>query len=252
MKAKHRPHDKTTPAGHESGGAVKTREFNDQPVAVVLLSGGVDSTTLLYDTIVNGYQVVALSFEYGQKHSREISAAIRTCYRLKIPHRIIPFPLLGELAPSAITKKSIPIPVPEGGITEGVIQQTTVPHRYLVMVSVATAYAAGIEADAVFIPAHISKTVTTPENKEQFIDSLREAVKLSCWDPIMLYAPYIGWDKGDIVTRGGEIGVDFGLTWSCIVGGPEPCGVCAACIERAAAFEKAGITDPLAPVNGSA
>ena len=211
------------------------------PKVVVIVSGGMDSTTLLYDVLDEGYDVYALSFNYGQKHWKELTMASDTCQELRIPHKIIDLSCLNELAPSALTRKDID--VPEGQYDDDNMKQTVVPNRNMVMLSLAVSYAIGIGATRVYYGAHAGDHTIYPDCRGEFITALNKAVKLCDWHEVELIAPYIDMDKGDIAIRGKELGVDYTKTWSCYKGGEKPCGKCGSCTERKEAMEKAGIKD---------
>ena len=212
--------------------------------AVVVLSGGMDSTTLLYDIIADGYETVAISFDYGQKHKKELVGAAETCKKLGINHKIIPLAVLNEIAPSALTRDDID--VPEGHYADENMKATVVPNRNMVLLSLATSYAISVEATHLFYGAHSGDHDIYPDCRFEFIEAMREAIKLCDWNKVELLAPYWDMDKGDIAIRGKELNVDYSLTWTCYKGEEKACGKCGACTERLEAFKKAEITDPVA------
>ena len=211
--------------------------------AVVILSGGMDSTTLLYDAISQGYEVKALSFNYNQKHKRELFMAEKTCKELDIPHKIMDLSILNELAPSSLTRTDWE--VPEGHYSDENMKETVVPNRNMVTLSLATAYAIGIEADKLFYGAHSGDHDIYPDCRAEFVEQLAKTIQLCDWNPVTLEAPYLEIDKGDIVIKGTQLGVDYSLTWTCYKGREYSCGKCGSCTERLEAFDKAGIDDPL-------
>jgi 7-cyano-7-deazaguanine synthase len=210
--------------------------------AVVILSGGVDSTTLLYDVIEQGYDVSAITFDYGQRHRKEIICATRTCKNRGIPHKVFQIPDFRELAYSSLTTD---LPVPEGEYTEHNMRTTVVHNRNMILLSLAAAYALNIGATHLFYGAHSGDHTIYPDCRPEFVESLKQAFLLCDWEPLHLHAPYLNWTKGDIVTRGKALGVDYSLTWSCYKGQRKPCGRCGTCLERLTAFEQAGVIDPL-------
>jgi 7-cyano-7-deazaguanine synthase len=210
---------------------------------VVILSGGMDSTTLLYDVIHQGYDVHVLSFNYGQKHKIELEKAAATCTKLNLPHKIVDLKILGEIAPSALTRSDWK--VPEGHYAAENMKQTVVPNRNMVMLSLATAYAIGVGAEKLFYGAHSGDHAIYPDCRKEFIDAMKEAILLCDWTKISLEAPYWNIDKGDIAIKGKELKVDYLLTHSCYNGKEKACGKCGACQERLEAFKKAGIPDPI-------
>jgi len=211
--------------------------------AVVILSGGMDSTTLLYDVVNQGYEVHALSFDYGQKHRKELEMAQRTTEKLGIKHKIIDLCALNEVAPSALTRDDWD--VPEGYYNDENMKQTVVPNRNMVMLSLATAYAIGIRADKLFYGAHAGDHTIYPDCRKEFVEAMKKAIGLADWHKVELEAPYLDMDKGDIAIRGKELGVDYSLTWTCYKGQEKACGKCGSCRERLEAFEKAGMKDPI-------
>ncbi|MDI6720142.1 MAG: 7-cyano-7-deazaguanine synthase QueC [Methanomicrobiales archaeon] len=211
--------------------------------AVAIVSGGLDSTTLLYDLVRRGYEVHAVTFDYGQKHRREIACAERTCRRLHVPHRVLDLPLLNELAPSALTRAERA--VPSGHYAEDVMRQTVVPNRNMVFLSLAGAYAIGIGARRLFYGAHAGDHPIYPDCRPVFVTAMQTAFHLADWSDLILEAPYLYLTKGDIVRIGLELGVDYADTWTCYRGEELACGRCGACVERLEAFRDAGARDPL-------
>ena len=211
--------------------------------AVVIVSGGLDSTTLLYDVIRQGYETHAITFDYGQKHRREIECAERTCRRLNVPHRVLNLALLNELAPSALTREEWE--VPSGHYAEEVMKQTVVPNRNMVFLSLAGAYAIGIGARHLFYGAHAGDHPIYPDCRPVFVNAMQTVLHLADWNDIILEAPYLYLTKGDIVRIGLALGVDYADTWTCYRGEEIACGTCGSCIERKEAFREAGARDPL-------
>ena len=211
--------------------------------AVLILSGGMDSTTLLYDLLSQGYEVHAVTFDYRQKHNNEIACAKKTCRKLQVPHKIIDICVLNELAPSCLTREGWE--VPEGNYAEESMKQTVVPNRNMVFLSLAASYAIGIGASHLFYAAHAGDHAIYPDCRPVFASAMTTAFHLCDWNDLVLEVPYQHWSKGDIVKRGIALGVDYGLTWTCYKGGKRSCGKCGSCDERLAAFSEAGATDPL-------
>jgi len=213
--------------------------------AVIILSGGMDSTTLLYDIISQGYAVHALSVNYNQKHSKELEFAAKTCQKLKVPHKIIDLSVLGKelLCNNALTSEKINIP--HGNYNEENMKLTVVPNRNMILLSLAVGYAITLGANRVFYGAHAGDHPIYPDCRKEFVEAMQEAVNLADWKPIKLEAPYLKLNKGDIAMKGKELGVDYSLTWSCYEGGAMACGKCGACRERIEAFKTAKMADPL-------
>ena len=211
--------------------------------AVVVLSGGMDSTTLLYDVKNQGYETYAISFNYGQKHKKELIGAKQTCINLEISHKIVSLDVLNQLAPSALTRNDID--VPEGHYAEESMKATVVPNRNMVLLSLATSYAISVGAKKLFYGAHAGDHDIYPDCRKEFIDSMKQSIDLCDWSKVELEAPYWNIDKGDIAIKGKELNVDYSLTWTCYKGKEKACGKCGACVERLEAFEKADVDDPV-------
>ena len=208
---------------------------------VVILSGGMDSTTLLYDVVKQGYETYAVSFDYNQKHKRELEGAKATCDKLGLEHKVLDLGVLNHVAPSALTRDDWDIP--EGHYADENMKQTVVPNRNMVMLSLATAYAIGKDANTLFYGAHAGDHDIYPDCRKEFVNSLKNTIKLADWNEVELKAPYLDIDKGDIAIKGKELGVDYSLTWTCYKGKKDACGKCGSCVERLEAFDKAGIKD---------
>ena len=211
--------------------------------AALIFSGGMDSTTLLYDMIHEGYEVSALTFDYCQRHKKEIRCAEKTCAKLHIPHKLVGVPVLNDLAPSSLTRASWD--VPEGNYAEETMKQTVVPNRNMVFLSLAASYAIGTGAPHLFYAAHAGDHAIYPDCRPAFVSAMATALHLCDWNDLVLHAPYLWMSKGDIVKKGLELGVDYADTWSCYKGEELSCGKCGACTERLEAFEQAGAADPL-------
>ncbi|MBI4708105.1 MAG: 7-cyano-7-deazaguanine synthase QueC [Candidatus Omnitrophica bacterium] len=213
--------------------------------AVIILSGGMDSTTLLYDILNQGYEVYALSINYNQRHSKELEFARKTCKKLNIPHKIIDLIQAGKelLYRSALTSEDTQ--VPEGNYKEENMKLTVVPNRNMIFLSLAVGYAISLRAKKVFYGAHAGDHAVYPDCRKEFVEAMKRAISLADWEPVELEAPYLDLDKGDIVKKGAQLGVDYSLTWTCYKGQDKACGKCGACNERLEAFKKAGIPDPI-------
>mgnify|MGYP006268604451 CR=1 FL=1 len=144
--------------------------------ALLILSGGVDSTTLLYDLTNQKYEVEAVTFDYGQKHRKEIDCARKTCKKLKVPHKILDLSILNEIAPSSITRKSIE--VPEGHYTEESMKSTVVPNRNMIFLSLAAAYAIGKNIPHLFYAAHSGDHAIYPDCRPVFVNAMEKALHL--------------------------------------------------------------------------
>lgn len=210
---------------------------------ILILSGGLDSTTMLYHLIEQGNEVQAISFNYGQRHKVELEKAAATCSKLKIPHKIIDISFIKELVSnSALTSD---MEVPEGHYADENMKNTVVPNRNMIMASIAIGYAVNLGYDAVALGVHSGDHAIYPDCRPEFIEKLNEVAKIANYTPVEILAPFLTMDKGDIATLGKSLGVDFSLTHTCYKGQETPCGVCGACVERQEAFEKAESVDPL-------
>lgn len=211
--------------------------------AVLILSGGLDSTTLLYDLQDQNYEVHAITFDYNQKHSNEIACAKKICKKLKVPHKIVDLSILNDLAPSCLTRDQWD--VPEGNYAEDSMKQTVVPNRNMVFLSLAASYAIGIGANHLFYAAHSGDHTIYLDCRPAFVSAMGTAFHLCDWNDVVLQVPYLYWSKGDIVKRGLSLNVDYSMTWTCYKGGKISCGKCGSCDERLAAFKEAGAADPI-------
>jgi 7-cyano-7-deazaguanine synthase len=212
---------------------------------VLILSGGLDSTTLMYD-LVKKYgrdNVYALSFDYGQKHRKELLCARNSCKLLGVNHKIVGLGVLNQLAPSALTREDWK--VPEGHYEAENMKQTVVPNRNMVLLSLATSYAIGLGADKLYYGAHAGDHHIYADCRKEFVDKMKEAIKICDFKKVELVAPYWNIDKGDIVIKGLKLGVRYEYTWTCYAGKKKACGKCGACCERLEAFKKAKKEDPI-------
>lgn len=210
--------------------------------AVIILSGGIDSTTLLYE-IMDKYEIFALSFDYGQKHIRELAMAKATCKKLNINHKVVEFDILNELAPSALTRKDWKIP--EGHFKDENMKQTVIPNRNMVLLSLATSYAISVSAIKLFYGAHMGDHDIYPDCRKEFIDAMKHVIKICDWGVVELEAPYWNMDKIDIVNKGKKLNVDYSLTYTCYKGNEISCGKCGSCVERMEAFKKNKLEDSI-------
>jgi 7-cyano-7-deazaguanine synthase len=215
--------------------------------AVVLLSGGLDSATVLAHAARAGYECCTISFDYGQRHRAELAAASRISAALGAAlHREFPIPI-GSFGGSALTDAGIDVP-DEGG--DG-IPVTYVPARNTVFLSLALAWAEVLDADAVFIGVNAVDYSGYPDCRPAFIEAFNALSRVATKQgvegrPIRIEAPLISMSKAEIVRRGTELGVDYSLTVSCYRADEEgrACGHCDACRFRRQGFDAAGTADP--------
>jgi 7-cyano-7-deazaguanine synthase len=225
------------------------KEFNknigEDMKSVVLLSGGMDSTTLLYDVCSKRERenVSAVSFNYGQKHVLELECAQKTCRKLGISHKIIDISFFSDIAPSALTSKDKNIPL--GNYQEESMKQTVVPNRNMVLLSIAGSYAIGISAKELYYGAHNGDHAIYPDCRSEFVEEMRKVFCLCDWDKLYLQVPYININKIDILKIGTKLKVDYSLTKTCYQSGPLACGKCGSCVERLEAFKLNDLVDPV-------
>lgn len=211
--------------------------------AVVLLSGGMDSVAVLYDTRQHAQVAATLSFHYGSKHNdREIPFAAYHSRKLDIPHLTIPLDFIGQHFASDLLASGGEIP--RGHYEEDSMKKTVVPFRNGIMLAIAAGFAESREAQALVIAAHAGDHAIYPDCRETFMQSMGEAIRVGTYAGIELARPFIALTKAEIAARGAALGVDFAQTWSCYVGGEIHCGECGTCVERREAFLLAGIDDP--------
>lgn len=210
----------------------------------LILSGGMDSATLLYDLLESGDEVDCIGVNYKQRHGKELGFAARLCSDVKVPFDVLDLSsLAGFLTGSSQSDPSVPVPF--GKYDEPSMKLTVVPNRNMFMLAAAGAVAIARKADRLAYGAHAGDHTIYPDCRPEFVTAMTEALGLCDWHALGLHAPYINMTKGDICKRGVELGVPYDKTWTCYVGEDVPCGKCGSCTERAEAFEFAGIADPL-------
>jgi len=208
---------------------------------LIVLSGGMDSITLLYE-----YQAdiaLALSFDYGSKHNaRELPYARLHCERLGIEHLTIPLSFISQYFQSALLQGGGDIP--KGSYDEQNMASTVVPFRNGIMLSIAAGLAESWGLDRVYIANHFGDHAIYPDCRASFIQPMHSAVYEGTSNHVSIEAPYTHISKGAIASHGKRLGIDYSETWSCYEGGDVQCGTCATCIERREAMQEAGIIDP--------
>lgn len=214
---------------------------------IAILSGGMDSSTMLYQLLADKNEVKAISFNYGQKHKLELEKASATCSKLNVPHKIIDISFIKELVSnSALTGD---IEVPEGHYAGENMKLTVVPNRNMIMSSIAIGYAVNEDFDAIALGVHSGDHAIYPDCRPVFIEALNTIAAIANFKAIQVLTPFLNIDKGDIAIIGKNLGVDYSSTLTCYNGGETPCGKCGACVERKEAFEKAESIDPLVKPN---
>lgn len=210
---------------------------------VAIHSGGMDSTVLLYHLRAEGYDVAALSVDYGQRHRRELESAKTICALLGVQHEVVDLTGVTRLlGGSALTDASVE--VPEGHYKQETMKATVVPNRNMLMLSAAICWAVSLKARFVAYGAHGGDHAIYPDCRPEFAEAMDRAARLADWNTVGVISPFIRMTKADIARRGAELVVPFELTWSCYKGGERHCGRCGTCVERAEAFAEAGVADP--------
>lgn len=210
---------------------------------VVIYSGGMDSFTLLHRAVARGHDVHALSFNYGQRHVRELDCAREVCRSLSIPHRVLDIRALGEvMSGSALTSD---LAVPEGHYEEDSMKATVVPNRNMILLSLATGYAITVGADAVWYGAHGGDHAIYPDCRPEFVEKMDAVCRVADYRPVAIEAPFMGFDKSDILAEGLRLGLDYSQSWTCYNGRELACGRCGSCVERLEAFAVNDVADPL-------
>ena len=196
---------------------------------LLIYSGGLDSTTLLYE--YKDSIDLAVTFDYGSKHNaKEIACAVENCKRLGIKHLIIPLGFIGQYFMSDLLQSGGEIP--EGSYADENMKSTVVPFRNGIMLAVAAGLAESYGLDAVLLANHSGDHAIYPDCRPEFIDAFSAAVKAGTYEGIKVVSPYCNITKRDIALRGKALGLDYSLTYSCYKGGEKHCGKCGTCVER--------------------
>lgn len=208
----------------------------------VILSGGMDSAVALYAQRDAGHECVAVSFDYGQRHRRELTSAARICEQLGVRHVVIDLRALRDvLARSALTSDA---PVPDGHYAEASMRATVVPNRNMIMLSIAAAFALSNDCEALVYGAHAGDHAIYPDCRPAFVEHMRAALAVCDYNALALEAPFVDMSKADIAALGARLCVPFADTWSCYRGNVLHCGGCGTCVERREAFMLANVNDP--------
>ncbi|WP_417506307.1 7-cyano-7-deazaguanine synthase QueC [Marinomonas gallaica] len=211
--------------------------------AVVVYSGGMDSYTVLHTALAAGKDVYALSFDYGQRHSKELDIAAKVCQKFNIPHKVVDISAINSLmAGSSLTDD---IEIPEGHYAEDSMKNTVVPNRNMVLLSMAIAYAVSLEAPEVYYGAHAGDHHIYPDCRPEFVHAMNAVSQIANYEPVEIVTPFLNSSKGEILAAGLAMNLNYGDTWTCYNGREKACGKCGACNERMEAFNEQGVTDPL-------
>lgn len=221
--------------------------------AVVLLSGGMDSATVLALAVRDHRRVDALTVLYGQRHAREVRSARRLAAHFRASRHVVVRLPLGPLLRSSLTRPTRPLPRATGRRTRHAIPTTYVPARNTILLAVALGYAESIEASTIYIGANAVDYSGYPDCRPEYFRAFTRLARLATragvekdWD-LSIEAPLLRLSKAAIVRLGERLRVPWDKTWSCYRGGRTPCGRCDACALRARGFAEAGRPDPLLP-----
>ena len=202
--------------------------------AILIYSGGLDSTTLLYE--YRDSISLAVSFDYGSKHNaREISFAREHCNKLGIKHMIIPLDFIGQYFRSDLLLSGGNIP--EGHYADENMKSTVVPFRNGIMLAIAAGLAESFDLDTVLLANHGGDHAIYPDCRPEFIDAFDRAAEAGTYNGVRVVSPYCNITKRDIALRGRDLGIDYSRTYSCYKGGEKHCGKCGTCTERKEALE---------------
>lgn len=208
--------------------------------SVIIVSGGMDSITLLYDH--KDEIALGISFDYGSNHNaREIPFAKMHCERLGIKHITINLDFMHQYFKSSLLDGAEAIP--EGHYADDNMKSTVVPFRNGIMLSIAIGIAESNNLDQVFIANHGGDRTIYPDCRPEFINAIDAAATAGTYNNVKVVAPYTKITKSDIARIGKKLGIDYTETWSCYKGGEVHCGKCGTCVERKEALAEAGIED---------
>ncbi|MDD7047457.1 MAG: 7-cyano-7-deazaguanine synthase QueC [Prevotella sp.] len=208
--------------------------------SLIVVSGGMDSITLLYD--MKDRIAMGVSFDYGSNHNaREIPYAEMHCKRLGIKHITIKLDFMHQYFKSSLLEGADAIP--EGHYDDENMKSTVVPFRNGIMLAIATGLAESNGLKNVMLANHAGDHAIYPDCRPEFVEAMGRATEAGTYDGIRVLAPYTNITKTDIARRGKELGIDYTETWSCYKGGQKHCGKCGTCTERREALAEAGIED---------
>lgn len=209
--------------------------------SIIVLSGGVDSTTLMWE--YRDRIALAVTFDYGSNHNAaEIECARRQCKLAGVRHIVIPLAFIGEYFKSSLLSGADDIP--EGHYADRNMKSTVVPFRNGIMLAAACGLAESHDLKYVMIANHGGDHAIYPDCRPGFVVAMSKAMEEGTYTRTKVFAPYTGLTKAEIVARGAALGVDYSLTYSCYKGGACHCGHCGTCVERKEAFELADVMDP--------
>ena len=219
-----------------------TEEVTTEKV-VVIYSGGMDSYTVLNRAIKDKKQVFALSFDYGQRHVKELECASKVCDSLDINHKVIDISAINQLlAGSSLTDD---IDIPEGHYEAENMKSTIVPNRNMILLSLAVGYAVSVGAAQVYYGAHSGDHAIYPDCRPEFVQKMNDVCLIANYESVKIFSPYLTVNKAAILTDGLNMGLNYSDTWTCYNGREKACGKCGACQERLEAFKENNIVDPI-------
>ena len=211
--------------------------------AVVLFSGGLDSTVLASHLLSQGAEVRLLSIDYGQRHAKELAHGEALAKHMNLPRKSLLLPDLGDLLKgSSLTDDSVELPV--GHYAEESMKATVVPNRNMILLALAGGYALSSGFDTIAYAAHAGDHFIYPDCRPEFAEAMEKALGLADWNDLSLYRPFVDMTKAKLVRLGTELGTPLEMTWSCYAGMDVHCGKCGTCVERKEAFELAKVHDP--------
>ena len=224
--------------------------MNEKIIAVV--SGGLDSTTMLYDSLYRGYSPDVVSFNYGQRHAKELEYAAAIASRFSLRHDVVDLSSLTKLLSESGSSLVSGTEVPEGHYAEENMKQTVVPNRNMIMISIAGGIAVARKATSIVLAVHAGDHFIYPDCRPEFIQAAANALVagnegFSSWfhspalqgEESAISVPYLMHSKADIAYRAMELGLPLEDTWSCYKGGVVHCGKCGTCVERLEAIDEA-------------
>ncbi|MBL4909471.1 MAG: 7-cyano-7-deazaguanine synthase QueC [Alteromonadaceae bacterium] len=210
---------------------------------VVIYSGGMDSFTVLNKALKDGKEVFALSFDYGQRHVKELECASSVCNSLNVHHKVIDISAINQLLTGSSLTDDIDIP--EGHYEAESMKSTIVPNRNMILLSLAVAYAVSVGASQVYYGAHSGDHAIYPDCRPEFVQKMNDVCMIANYESVEIFSPYLNVNKTAILTDGLSMGLDYSNTWTCYNGREKACGKCGACQERLEAFQENGAVDPI-------
>lgn len=211
---------------------------------VVIYSGGMDSFTVLHKALQQGLTPYALTFDYGQRHIKEIDVARQVCNELGIEHKVIDISAINQLiGGSSLTDPHIEVAL--GHYQQENMKSTVVPNRNMILLSLAIGYAVSLGAEQVYYGAHSGDHEIYPDCRPIFVDKMNAAAAVANYEKVAIFSPYLHNNKIGILKDGLAMGLDYSKTWTCYNGREKACGHCGSCVERLEAFTANAITDPV-------